>query len=637
MKLRSIELRNIGLYKAQIIDFYSPAKSICMIWGNNGAGKTTLLNSIKIGLLGSKSFNISYDEYCEFVKEKIISSRTNEKNNKALIKICLETKEQNQLIDYIIERTFVIKNDILEESVDVYSGKEKLDFYNKEQFLNKIEFILPSSLLDIIIFDGENAISILDKDEMHKLVKNIIFAVFGMDVYSNLIKDLNLYLKNMTIGSSETSDDQLKLIELENQYKECNLDVNTRLLALEAYKKQKNAMLSSLNSLLRRISSKTGVEFDEIINIKSELSSLQSSKKHMDDEIKYINEEIIPIKILHKRIKDLLTELEAERPYMVLNELQSLKMFFENDPISIEELNKLEHKINLDRTIDIKYNLSEADLKRIKDIDSMLDAFPREKLDSYYSFKNNAFSLLKAKIDSIEKLSDDESKEMVHSIEGIYNQLNNIQANIDSLIEKIDIRQAELLAFKKEYESLKKHMTILKKESNSYVNIHLYKDAIEQFLESNIEDVCKKLSTAVFDELKRIKFRNNSIAKVYISPKNYEVHLYETGNKLIPPKLFSAGEKQILLGLILKESIALSKIDSFFLFDTPVGRLDMSNRKVFTEEVIFKVSEQTIVFATDSDYSKKDYSLIKTMLTSQFKLTRNSKDQIVVTKGSIYS
>ena len=34
--------------------------------------------------------------------------------------------------------------------------------------------------------------------------------------------------------------------------------------------------------------------------------------------------------------------------------------------------------------------------------------------------------------------------------------------------------------------------------------------------------------------------------KVYISPKNYEVHLYEENGRLIPPKLFSAGEKQIL-------------------------------------------------------------------------------------------
>ena len=246
MKIKSIELHNIGLYKTQTINLYSPTKAVYMFWGNNGAGKTTLLNSIKTGLLGSKSFGLDYDEYCSFVKDKLISSRVDEGKNKAYIKISLEMKEQNELVDYSLERTFDIIDDVLEENLEVYKSGEPLDFIAKEQFLNKIELNLPPSLLDVIIFDGESAISILDKDEMHKLVRNIIYAVFGMDVYSNLIKDLNLYLKNMTINENNTSEDQLNLISLESKYKECNLEVNTISSSLETYKKQKTSLLSSL-------------------------------------------------------------------------------------------------------------------------------------------------------------------------------------------------------------------------------------------------------------------------------------------------------------------------------------------------------------------------------------------------------
>ena len=636
MKIKSIELHNIGLYKTQKIDLHSPSKAVYMFWGNNGAGKTTLLNSIKTGLLGSKSFGLDYDEYCSFVKEKLISSRVDETKGRAYIKISLEMKEQNQLVDYSIERTFDIIDDVLEETLEIFRQGERLDFISKDQFLNKIEMCLPPSLLDVIIFDGENAISILDKDEMHRLVKNIVYAVFGMDVYSNLIKDLNLYLKNMTINENNTSEDQINLISLESRYKECNLEVNTINSSLETYKKQKTSLLASLSALLKRITNKTGVAFEEIVNIKNELSNLQSNKKHLDEEIKYINEEILPLKILHKRIKTLIKELEAERPYMILNDLHSLKTFFSNDPKAMNDLNELEKKISLDKTIDIKYNLSEESLKTIQNIDKQLDSFTAEKLNSYYSTKSSAFAQLKTKIDSIEKLNDDESKEMLSSIEEIYTQLNDVQTNIDSLSNSLEEAQEKLRVLKNEYDALKKQMTTLKKESNSYVNIHLYKDAIENFLEINTKDICEKLSGLVFNELRRIRFRNNSITKVYISPKNYEVHLYEENGRLIPPKLFSAGEKQILLGLVLKEAISLSKIDTFFLFDTPVGRLDMNNRKVFTEEVIFKVSEQSIVFATDSDYSKKDYAIIKTKLTNEFKLVRNAKDQIVVSKGSIY-
>ncbi len=85
--------------------------------------------------------------------------------------------------------------------------------------------------------------------------------------------------------------------------------------------------------------------------------------------------------------------------------------------------------------------------------------------------------------------------------------------------------------------------------------------------------------------------------------------VFETGARLIPSDLFSAGEKQLLLGLVIKEALSLSHNDTFFLFDTPVGRLDSGNRKLFTNEVIFKAASQVFVFATDSDYSENDYEM----------------------------
>ncbi len=636
MKIKSIELHNIGLYKTQTISLYSPTNAVYMIWGNNGAGKTTLLNSIKIGLLGSRSFGLGYDEYCAFVKDKLISSRVDENQNEAFIKICLEMKEQNTLVDYTMERTFSNKGGVLEENLDISRQGEKLSWEDRERFLNKIESNLPPSLLDVIIFDGENAISILDKDEMHKLVKNIVFAVFGMDVYANLIRDLALYLRNMGTTDNVSSEDQLNLIALESQYKECNLEVNSISSTLRTYKQQRNALMSSLSALLKRLANKTGVSFDEVVSVKEELAHLQSSKKHLDEEIKYINEEILPLKILHKKIKKLLVELEAERPYMILNEINALKSYFSNDSEALLGLTELENKIGASKSIDIKYNLSEENLQLIQNVDRQLDSFNREKLNSYYSTQNSAFAQLKSKLDSVEKLHDDESQEILKSIEHLYAQINEIQANMGLLSDSFEQKSEDLIALKGKYETLKKQLTALKKESNSYVNIHLYKDAIEAFLEENTNSICDSLSASVLKELKRIGFRNGSITKVYISPKTYEVHLYEAGGKLIHPKLFSAGEKQILLGLVLKESIALSRIDTFFLFDTPVGRLDMNNRKLFTEEVIFKVSEQSIIFATDSDYSNKDYSFIKPHLTREYRLNRDRNDNIIVAEGSIY-
>ena len=71
MKLKSIKLKNIGLYKDKIIEFpYKDQKNTIIVWGNNGAGKTTLINSVKIGLLGKNAVQMTYPDYCDFIKFK---------------------------------------------------------------------------------------------------------------------------------------------------------------------------------------------------------------------------------------------------------------------------------------------------------------------------------------------------------------------------------------------------------------------------------------------------------------------------------------------------------------------------------------------------------------------------------------
>ena len=92
----------------------------------------------------------------------------------------------------------------------------------------------------------------------------------------------------------------------------------------------------------------------------------------------------------------------------------------------------------------------------------------------------------------------------------------------------------------------------------------------------------------------------------------------------------------MLLGLIIKDSLSISNVDTFFLFDTPVGRLDMENRKVFTNEVIFNVADQVAVFATNSDYTKGDYKGISSRITKEVMLKRDSNDQIIAGEGGIY-
>lgn len=634
MKLVSIELKNIGLYANQSILFPCEGKEALLFWGNNGAGKTTLLSSIKIGLLGPKAFS-SFEQYCSFVTQNLISSRLNRAEDDASIRISFEVVEDNESRIYSILRCWSFKNDVLAEDTSVLYKGIQLDFVQSERIQNKVQSILPPSLMDVLIFDGENAINLLQKDQMPVLVKNIIFSIFGMDIYAQTIRDLSACLKNVSLDSSGQSD-EVRAIEISSRYKQALANERGYKKLFEETQAKKKTKLATLASTIKKLSQRIGVSFDDLEAIKEDLAGMQDNRKKIQGEIKYACEEILPLKILMPRLLQLKNELDREQPFHVLQTLRALKYYFRDDAESAAALSELEKKVVLPSDQEDIIGMTDRDILLLERTLEVLKGYPKSRLQSYIAQKNTVFGLIQEKLIVLDKLADPEASKLLAIIEELSLDVESLVLQSESLETELSAAEQELAVVKKEYDDLKKALSTAKKSSNAYIEITRYRDSLEEFVEKKTAAICERLNRGIQNELAGIGYRNGSIKRVEIDPKDFTVSLFEFGGKLIPFSVFSAGEKQILLGLIIKESLKLSGIDGFFLFDTPVGRLDMSNRAIFTNEVIFKVANQVMVFATDSDYSQDDYLGIKGYLTSERILTRNEFDQIVVKDGSLY-
>lgn len=637
MKLISIELNNIGLYKNDKIEFPYIGKNTIYIWGNNGAGKTTLLNSIKLVLFGKEAFKLDDSNYIKFINESVISSRLETEKKKAKIICEIEINENYEKHICRVIREWNTSQDSFEEISSVFVDERKLSFDEKEDFFRKISIQIPSSLLDVIIFDGENAIDILKNDQMPKLIKNIIFSTFGMDVYLNLSKDLSLYLKNSSRNDNSDSNSHFELIKYETDYKEAYAKYNFCLMQLNEITKRERLQINQLNNLTNKLSEKTGIDYSKFDELKNDIVNLENEKKQRAREFKYIQEEILPLKIVHKKILGIIEQINIEKPYLVLKNIDKLKSFFVNDKESLELLNQLEKKINIqENNFNIKYNLSEKNSSDVIKIESVIAKYPKQKLIDIYKEKHNSSDLLQEKLEKLNLIDSDEVKDIIENIKSMTDDILSTKLLLLETQKNLDILTEDMESKKCIYNDYKKELLDNKKMSNSYINIFSYKETIDKFILLTITDICQKMNDELLKNLKSIKFRNDSIKKVIISPKTFEIKLYEKNNKLILSKLFSAGEKQILLGLIIKSALQIAKFNSFFLFDTPVGRLDSNNRYIFTKDVIFTVADQVIVFATDSDYSAEDYKAVRSYINSEIKLLRNSNDEIVLEKGSIY-
>ena len=73
------------------------------------------------------------------------------------------------LKNYLIKRKWVITDVDFEESLEITKSNSVLNYEEKEEFIAILKKLLPPALLDVIIFDGENVLQILNDDGMDDL------------------------------------------------------------------------------------------------------------------------------------------------------------------------------------------------------------------------------------------------------------------------------------------------------------------------------------------------------------------------------------------------------------------------------------------------------------------------------------
>ena len=339
--------------------------------------------------------------------------------------------------------------------------------------------------------------------------------------------------------------------------------------------------------------------------------------------------------MLQTQLKIIVDEVDKNRKFQILDNFENVKEYFFNNVDAMKLLNQLEQYIPKGKE-ERKYRLTNEEYVALKTAYDTSLSYSKKELLSNYEIKSDYSDSLKESIRIAGLSQDEESKSILSEIEKEIEKSKKSSDTYNTLFTEYTESLEQLENAKALYEKSKKDLLLLKKETNSYISAFKYREAIDKFVKENVSDICNNINSLLLGYLKDIKFRNNSIVKVEISPNNFELRLYEKNDKVIQSQLFSAGEKQVLLGLTIKAALSSAKIDTFFLFDTPVGRLDTKNRKVFTNEVIFKITDQVLVFATDSDYSLNDYSEIKDKISKEYCLERNEYDEIIAKDGGFY-
>ncbi len=612
MRIKKIVLENIGPYvNNNVFDFETKKdKNIVLIGGKNGSGKTTLLKAIKYGLFGSFCLGLKTDskKYFDEVVNLINSDR--HKNNSITIHLNLMEDYTNN--EYIISRKWSINSNSIEEYVSVHKNGELLSDYEIVQFFERIKSFTSPQLINSFIFDGEKIGNIIENGETADFIRQSFYSMFNINILNQLTTDINSYLNKKTQENISSKEILLNSLlndasNSKNNIKSLEDNINSISQHLNELKNKKNVINKEFIALggLTRKQQKEMVE---------ESTSISKELEYKQKYIKYVLENELCFDINRKLMSNLKRQLLDEIPLNYLIEVEKLEDYLKVDLTSIKE--KLNNKIIVAKGI---HKISEDDaLLTIKRIDDILDRFAKFK--KMYKEKediSNRLVFIRQRLINQEQIS--RFNELLKNYAEVENNISTLEQELNQKNKKKEDLLLKLKRLYLQIDSLNNEIRKTNTYDNSFIMATKTLDITDKFIQFLIQAKLNDVSKVAYEIFCDTIRKENYIDNIKID-NDFNVHLFDNEGKEKKLQILSAGEMQLLISSLIWAMFKVSGKNEFFIFDTPLARLDVENRLLFINNIIKTISDQVIVLSTDSEIVNQNYDELKSSVSRQYKL-----------------
>jgi DNA sulfur modification protein DndD len=124
---------------------------------------------------------------------------------------------------------------------------------------------------------------------------------------------------------------------------------------------------------------------------------------------------------------------------------------------------------------------------------------------------------------------------------------------------------------------------------------------LQEFRSAAVQRHTKRIASAVLECFQSLIRKASLLDTLQINAETYEITLFDSRGRVLPPKRMSAGERQLLATSLLW---GLSRVSGRALptvIDTPLGRMDSTHRRNLVERYFPQASHQVILLSTDEE------------------------------------
>lgn len=637
MIFEQVKLYNFGIYQGEHtvdLDVTDHNKPVVLFGGLNGGGKTTFLDSLQLALYGknAKCSNRGKLSYSDYLKQAI---NRYSKDKFASVSLSFRHTQRTQTKRYEVIRSWEANSnkDITDKVQVLVNGElDKLLTDNWNDFVS--EFI-PQSMSELFFFDGEKIEDLADPVRSAQLLKTGIEALLGLELFTQLSKDLNSQKRRRQERNLDSSAS--KKVEELKQRKEL-LD-NNAISIEENIKKvleTENSLANQLKDIEIQMQTSGASLLDDVNDIQLERKAVISKLEAIDHNLVKLAAGAMPLAIAHNLLKETKAQASLEQEGISFDNAQK-HIKANNDELIkrlkasaaddlVEQVNKLltsmwqesENSLNQEKYLNtnpVIFNFAESAIES--------DKTESEELIKQKKELQERLALLDKKLDAV---PDSESvKEQIEAKGRIEASIAHSKTTLDSLMEEMAQCKTQINENEARLDAtlIQQNAEDFEGKRNEQVAEHLVemKDIVDAFkaqlVKENIATLEKRIKSK-FDSLER---KSELVAKVKINPETFNLTLLGLDGLALDTKRLSAGERQLLSVAILWALAEASGKEIPTIIDTPMGRLDGKHRTKLVENYFPEAAGQVILLSTDEEIAGQYYKKLKRSVAKEYHIS----------------
>ncbi len=656
MIIKQLRIRNFGPYAGFQNFNLKPSsdghyqRPLVLITGKNGVGKTTLLEAVRLCLHGRLALgsSVSRDEYEKHLEARIHRPAPGlQEPTEAGVAMALEYVLSGRKFHYEIRRSWKRGSSGVVEKLEVSEDYHLLDDLNADQKEAFLRELVPVCVSELFLLDNEKLDALSADASSSSLLAEMVHSLLGLDLVHRLQGDLDVYLSRSLDGSSkefsrELEDAAAEVDRLADRLRNTEaelVDTNERLALLKgsiAHQEQRLAQeghgfayhLGELRRQADRLRGEIDRQRINIHELASGLLPFAVSPKYCQLIVQRLEQES------QLQQSQLVRELATRAEALLAQELANPALWNGIATAPSAEASTRVAAVLRDRllqdfacgsngTRNLLLHASSHDKALLTSwAEDSQTNIPRQFCQATAELTR----LEREMVDVEHRLAEIPSQEtlapIIRDLNSLHHRLGEIYAQKEALEEQRRKQEFEHRQSGWRLKAVRQRLDDANKGHRRVDLVLKTQRVLEQYGEQLLQHKLTLLQRAItlrFEELCR---KPGFVTDVVIDPSTFALTLYRYGRPFDRASL-SAGERQLLATATLWAMRDVSRLPIPVITDTPVARLDADHREAMVEQFFPRVSQQTVLLATDAEADAMIAQSLEPLLARTYDLEYN--------------